>query len=447
MAGARPLNGGAITLATVSSIASFASALLLAAAPATPPASNAEDRTYKQLELFARVLSYVQNNYVERVDERQLVYGAIRGMLDTLDPHTVFMPPEVFKEMKIDTSGEFGGLGLDVVKRGEVLVVVSPVDDTPAARAGIQPGDEILAIDGESTKGMDVGRASAKMRGPAGQRVTLTLMRAGFSQPQDIVLLRDHVRIVSVEGALYGAIGWVRLKNFQERTDAALKKELDRLRAQNGGRELAGLVLDLRNNPGGLLDQAVAVSDRFLPGRLTIVTTRGRGGRNLTEEKSREAGTEPDYPMVVLVNAGSASASEIVAGALQDHGRATVLGTPTFGKGSVQTVIELEDGSGLKLTIARYYTPKGRSIQERGIEPDYLVPAEGPGREVREKDLRRHFRNPDAGVADAVRRLAAQPSWEATGKVSDPQLRTALDFVHTRERLPARSTTPAAGSR
>src|SRR5512132_2940513 len=282
-------------LATVSSIASFASALLLAAAPATPPASNAEDTTYKQLELFARVLSYVQNNYVERVDERQLVYGAIRGMLDTLDPHTVFMPPEVFKEMKIDTSGEFGGLGLDVVKRGEVLVVVSPVDDTPAARAGIQPGDEILAIDGESTKGMDVGRATAKMRGPAGQRVTLTLMRAGFSQPQDIVLLRDHVRIVSVEGALYGAIAWVRLKNFQERTDAALKKELDRLRAQNGGRQLAGLVLDLRNNPGGLLDQAVAVSDRFLPGRLTIVTTRGRGGRNLTEEKSREAGTEPDY--------------------------------------------------------------------------------------------------------------------------------------------------------
>jgi carboxyl-terminal processing protease len=414
----------------------------LAAAPA--PAPLPDDATYKQLELFARVLSYVQNNYVEKVDERQLVYGAIRGMLDTLDPHTVFMPPELFKEMKIDTSGEFGGLGLDVARRGDALVVVSPLDDTPAARAGIQPGDEILAIDGESTVGMDVARATAKMRGPAGQRVTLTLMRTGFQQPQEIVLLRDHVRIVSVQGALYGSIGWVRLKNFQERTDASLKRELDRLRTENGGRELSGLVLDLRNNPGGLLDQAVAVSDRFLPGRLTIVSTRGRAGRSLTEEKSRDPGTEPDYPMVVLVNAGSASASEVVAGALQDHGRATVLGTQTFGKGSVQTVIELEDGSGLKLTIARYYTPKGRSIQERGIEPDYLVPAEGTAKELREKDLRRHFRNPDAGTAEVAHRLPPQPVWDATQKVTDPQLRAALDYLHAHLKVPAPPAPKAA---
>ena len=415
----------------------FASLLVLslAAAPASP-APPPDDATYRQLELFARVLSYVQNNYVEKVDERQLVYGAIRGMLDTLDPHTVFMPPELFKEMKIDTSGEFGGLGLDVVKRGDALIVVSPLDDTPAARAGIQPGDEILAIDGESTLGMDVARASARMRGPAGQRVTLTLMRAGFQQPQDIVLLRDHVRIVSVQGALYGGIGWVRLKNFQERTDASLKRELDRLRTENGGRELSGLVLDLRNNPGGLLDQAVAVSDRFLPGQLTIVSTRGRAGRSLTEEKSKDPGTEPDYPMVVLVNAGSASASEVVAGALQDHGRATVLGTQTFGKGSVQTVIELEDGSGLKLTIARYYTPKGRSIQERGIEPDFEVPVEGIAHELREKDLRRHFRNPDAGTAETVRKLPPQPVWDATQKLTDLQLRAALDYLHARSKAP-----------
>ena len=263
----------------------------LVAAPAPPPSQD--DGTYKQLELFARVLSYVQNNYVEKVDERQLVYGAIRGMLETLDPHTVFMPPEIFKEMKIDTSGEFGGLGLDVVKRGDALVVVSPLDDTPAARAGIQPGDEILAIDGESTSGMDVARASARMRGPAGQRVTLSLMRAGFQQPQEIVLIRDHVRIVSVQGALYGGIGWVRLKNFQDRTDASLKRELDRLRTENGGKELSGVVLDLRNNPGGLLDQAVAVSDRFLPGRVTIVTTRGRAGRSLTEERAATRAPSP----------------------------------------------------------------------------------------------------------------------------------------------------------
>ena len=414
----------------------------LAAAPA--PAPPPDDATYKQLELFARVLSYVQNNYVEKVDERQLVYGAIRGMLETLDPHTVFMPPEVFKEMKIDTSGEFGGLGLDVARRGDALVVVSPLDDTPAARAGIQPGDEILAIDGESTVGMDAARATARMRGPAGQRVTLTLMRAGFQQPQEIVLLRDHVRIVSVQGALYGGIGWVRLKNFQERTDASLKRELDRLRTENGGRELSGLVLDLRNNPGGLLDQAVAVSDRFLPGRLTIVTTRGRAGRSLTEEKSRDPGTEPDYPMVVLVNAGSASASEVVAGALQDHGRATLLGTQTFGKGSVQTVIELEDGSGLKLTIARYYTPKGRSIQERGIEPDFLVPAEGTPKEIREKDLRHHFRNPDAGTTETMHRLPPQPAWDATQKVTDPQLRAALDYLHAHPKVAAPPAQKAA---
>src|SRR5208283_4831091 len=239
-------------------------------APAPPPAAVPEGTTYKQLELFARVLSYVQNNYVEKVDDKQLIYGAIKGMLDTLDPHTVFMPPDVYKEMKIDTSGEFGGLGLDIAKKGDLLVMVAPVDDTPAARAGVRAGDEILAIDGESTKAMDVARAAAKMRGPAGKRVTLTLMRPGFTQPQDITILRDHVRIISAEGTLYGNIGYVKLKNFQERTDSYLKRELDRLRSLNGGRELRGLVLDLRNNPGGLLDQAVAVSDRFLPGKLTI---------------------------------------------------------------------------------------------------------------------------------------------------------------------------------
>jgi len=428
-----------MSVLTVSSLLRFAAVLLCAASGpvfATPPpraAAPADEPTpYRQLELFARVLSYVQNNYVEKVEDKQLIYGAIKGMLDTLDPHTVFMPPEVFKEMKIDTAGEFGGLGLDIAKRGEVLVVVAPVDDTPAARAGVRAGDEILAIDGESTRSMDVARAAAKMRGPAGKRVTLTLMRPGFSQPQDIVILRDHVRIVSVEGSLYGDIGYVRMKNFQERTDASLKKELDRLRTLNGGRELGGVVLDLRNNPGGLLDQAVAVSDRFLPGNLTIVTTRGREGRNVTEERSHDRDTERPYPLVVLVNAGSASAAEIVAGALQDHGRALVLGTPTFGKGSVQTVIELEDGSGLKMTIARYFTPKGRSIQELGIQPDVLVAEPGDAaatRLPREKDLRRHLRNDGKGDARAPRVLAAK-DWALTASLNDPPLRLALNYLH-----------------
>jgi carboxyl-terminal processing protease len=396
------------------------------------PSAPVDSTTYKQLELFARVLSYVQNNYVEKVDDKQLIYGAIKGMLDTLDPHTVFMPPDVFKEMKIDTSGEFGGLGLDIAKKGDVLVVVTPVDDTPAARAGVRAGDEILAIDGESTRSMDVARAAAKMRGPAGKRVTLTLMRPGFVQPQDITILRDHVRIVSAEGTLYGAIGYVKLKNFQERTDAYLKRELDRLRGLNGGHELRALVLDLRNNPGGLLDQAVAVSDRFLPGKLTIVTTRGRGAHNVTEEKSHDRDTEKPYPMVALVNGGCASAAEIVAGALQDHERALIVGTPTFGKGSVQTVIELEDGSGLKLTIARYFTPKGRSIQELGIQPDVVVLDSRDAAAThmpREKDLRHHLHNEATPDARAPRVLQAK-DWAVTASLPDEQLRLALNYLH-----------------
>lgn len=421
---------------TAAALLLLSTAQALAAPPtppaAAPPSAQEEASTYKQLELFARVLSYVQNNYVEKVDDKQLIYGAIKGMLDTLDPHTVFMPPDVFKEMKIDTSGEFGGLGLDIAKKGDLLVVVAPVDDTPAARAGVRAGDEILAIDGESTKAMDVARAAAKMRGPAGKRVTLTLMRPGFTQPQDITILRDHVRIISAEGTLYGNIGYVKLKNFQERTDSYLKRELDRLRGLNGGRELRGLVLDLRNNPGGLLDQAVAVSDRFLPGKLTIVTTRGRGAHNVTEEKSHDWDTEKPYPLVVLVNGGCASAAEIVAGALQDHARALIIGTPTFGKGSVQTVIELEDGSGLKLTIARYFTPKGRSIQEYGIQPDVVVADSrdsAPAHLPREKDLRHHLRN--EGTTDArVPRVLQARDWTLTAGLNDEQLRLALNYLH-----------------
>ncbi|WP_171437433.1 S41 family peptidase [Corallococcus exercitus] len=434
-------------------------ALLLWGAPAfaqkPADAAGREESAYRQLELFARVLSYVENNYVEPVDRKTLIQGAIQGMLDTLDPHTLYMPPELFREMKIDTSGEFGGLGIEVARKGDRLVVVAPIDDTPAARAGIKAGDELLAIDGESTQGMDLGRALQKMRGPAGGRVLLTLMRAGFNAPRELAILRDHIRIVSVEGALYDGIGHVKVKNFQDRTDLSLKKELDRLRALNGGKELDGLVLDLRNNPGGLLDQAVAMSDRFLPGNLPIVSTRGRDGRNASEEKSRDRDTEKDYPLVVLVNAGSASASEIVAGALQDHGRAVIMGTQTFGKGSVQTIIELEDGSGLKLTIARYYTPKGRSIQEKGITPDFLVPEDSTGKTgsdaPREKDLRRHFK---AEPSQATSEVAAQPrtlpanlkDWAVTAKLADPQLKVALNYLHGLAPGPAsRATGSTAG--
>ncbi|WP_093517356.1 S41 family peptidase [Stigmatella erecta] len=433
---------------------SWRTALAVALWLAAPAAlADREDDTYKNLEVFARVLSYVENNYVEPVDNTRLLQGAIKGMLETLDPHTLYMPPEVFKEMKIDTSGEFGGLGIEIARKGERIIVVAPIDDTPAARAGLRAGDEILRIDEQSIQGLDLAAVLQKMRGPAGKRVLLTLMREGFSAPRDIAIIRDHIRIVSVEGALYGGIGHVKVKNFQDRTDLYLRKELDRLRGLNGGKELSGLVLDLRNNPGGLLDQSVAMSDRFLPGNLPIVSTRGRNGRNATEERSKDRDTEPNYPLVVLVNSGSASASEIVAGALQDHGRAVIMGAQTFGKGSVQTVIELEDGSGLKLTIARYYTPLGRSIQERGITPDFLIPDE-PGAKPspeapREKDLKRHFKA-EPGVAAAsgqgagARALPANLApWDVTAKLKDYPLKVALDYLHAVGGAPER---PSAGA-
>jgi carboxyl-terminal processing protease len=401
---------------------------------------SANTLSYEQLEVFARVLSYVENNYVEPVDERQLMQGAIQGMLETLDPHTVFMPPEVFKEMKIDTSGEFGGVGIELNQEGERFRVSTSIEDTPGARAGIRVGDELVAIDGERTRGSSLAEVMQRMRGPAGKRVLLTIMREGFSAPRELALIRDHVRIISVEGALYGGIAHLKVKSFQDRTDFYLRKELDRLRAQNGDKPLRGVVLDLRNNPGGLLDQAVSVSDLWLPGNLTIVSTRGRNPSQSTEERSKDRDTEPDYPLVVLVNAGSASASEIVAGALQDHGRATILGTQTFGKGSVQTVIELEDGSGLKLTVARYYTPKGRSIQEKGITPDYQV-AETTGErtakdEPREKDLERHFKaEPAAATEDSLvmkpKGFTEEPrAWDVTSKLKDHQLQVALNYLN-----------------
>ncbi len=421
------------------------------AAPAVP---NRGESTYKQLELFARVLSYVENNYVENVDQQELMYGAIKGMLDTLDPHTVFMPPDVFKEMKIDTSGEFGGLGIEIARKNDQIIVVAPIDDTPAQRAGIKSGDQILKIDDELTRQMELSRAIQKMRGPAGKKVMLTIMREGFAQPREFAIMRDHIRIASVEGAIYGGVGHVKVKNFQERTDQSLFKELERLRGLNGNRELKGLVLDLRNNPGGLLDQAVALSDRFLPGNLTIVSTRGRSGSHVNEEKSKDRDTEKPYPMVVLVNAGSASASEIVAGALQDHQRAVILGVPTFGKGSVQTVIEMEDGSGLKLTIARYYTPRGRSIQEKGITPDFVVGEQEGGAlvsrsdQVREKDLKRHFKG--EGEADETEKLKpnlpenAKP-WDVTEKLTDVQLKIALNYLNQVSTAPGKATAKAPG--
>ena len=389
---------------------------------------------YRALDVFADVLAYIENGYVEDVKERDLVYGAIEGMVGRLDPHSQFMRPEVFRALKEETSGEFDGVGLELTVKDDQLVVVSPIADAPGERAGILPGDRLLRIDGVPTRDLPLADAIRRLKGAPGSKIALEIMRVGFSSPQTLNMVRDRVRTQSVEWRILdGERGYVlvQVKTFQDRTDAALKKGLDGARAQLGG-EIRGLVLDLRNDPGGLLEQAVRVADRFLREGV-IVSTEGRGRRNVEVERARVKDTEPAYPMIVLVNRGTASASEIVAGALQDHGRAVILGTQTFGKGSVQSVIDLEDGSGLKLTVARYFTPKHRSIQELGITPDVLAPEtmaslrgeDGPG----EKDLERHFKNEAFSKSEAKTEAAAAAVARSTIAANDHQLQTALDYL------------------
>jgi carboxyl-terminal processing protease len=409
---------------------------------------------YTKLDVFSHVLSLIENNYVEPIDESKLIYGAIDGMVRTLDPHSNFMDPRAYSAFKEETDGEYGGVGLELGSRADQLVVVAPLQDSPAARAGVLPGDKVLEIDAVSTRGMREDEAKHALNGPPGTRVVLKLGREGWPEPRTFPLLRDVVRIVSVEEKLFDKkLGYVRIKSFQDRTDTYLRKSLDGLRAQAGG-ELRGLVLDLRRNPGGLVDQAVKVADRFLEGGV-IVTTKGRGGSHVEVERAHAKDTEPDYPIVTLVDDGTASASEIVAGALQDHARSVIVGTQTFGKGSVQTMIDLEDGSGLKLTIARYYTPSGRSIQELGITPDLLVKGAPTGTQqegdsIREANLPGHFKNePGAGspgqggqgglVSSHAKAPVAVPPLDFTAPAAthlqagdptdDPQLAAALEML------------------
>jgi len=413
------------------------------------PVGNAATN-YDDLSLFTNVLDLVRKSYVEPVDEHKLIQGAIRGMLAELDPHSSYLDPEAHKEMQIDTKGEFYGLGIEISKRQDGFVeVVSPIDGTPAAKAGIKPHDQIVSICPDKlpqgwtepcklTKSMTLAEAVKIMRGPRGSKITVNIFREGFDRPQPITVLRDVVKVVSVDGRLLEpGYGYVRIRAFQERTDQDLHAKLDNLRQESKG-ELHGVVLDLRDNPGGLLDQAVRVADTWLSDGL-IVYTKGRIESQRQEFRARAEGTEPDYPLVVIVNGGSASASEIVAGALQDQGRALVVGTHTFGKGSVQTVYPLEDGSGLRLTTALYYTPSGRSIQEVGISPDITVEAapqlassdsaEGPHR-IREKDLEHHFTQEEAKPE-----APARPSEEGAdtgsgeGGSGDLQLARALDVL------------------
>ncbi len=403
-------------------LAGFAAALacliLIQAASAVPRKYT----PYRKLDIFAQVLTQVENNYVEHVDDTKLIYGALQGMTRSLDPHSVFMPPEIYRQIKAETQGQFGGVGVEVELRDGWLTVVSPLEGTPAQRAGLKPGDQIRAIDGKTTEGITMYQAVKRMRGPRGATVTLTIRRPGLDKPFAVKIKREIIKIISVSSRmLRPGIGYVRLKNFQETTEPELKKALVELERKA---TLRGLVLDLRNNPGGLLDQSVRVVDLFVKAGL-IVRTKGKGGRVLDEEKAHIKGTYSGFPIVCLVNGGSASASEIVAGALQDHRRAVILGSRTFGKGSVQTIIDLEDGSGLKLTVARYYTPLGRSIQEKGIAPDILVPAVAPPtrkvKSKREQDLKGHL--PSEGKK--------KKSPEA--RLADFQLQTALDHLQAAE--------------
>ena len=361
----------------------------------------AQPDTYDDLKTFSEVLSTVQKNYVEETKSRDLIYGAIKGMLNTLDSHSSFMPPEVYKEMQVDTKGEFGGLGIQIGMKDNKLTVISPIEGTPADTAGIKAGDIILKVDGQSTANINLQEAVEKMRGPKGSKVSLTIGRENMAEPLIFTMIRETIKIQSVKSKmLEQGIGYIRLSQFQEQSSRDLEKVFRKLKEE----KIQSLILDLRNNPGGLLTSAVEVSETFLePGKL-IVSIKGKDGKK-EEYSSNGPPNQENFPMIVLVNEGSASASEIVSGALQDWGRAVIVGVQTFGKGSVQTILPLSDGSGLRLTTAKYYTPKGRSIQNVGIEPDIVVkpaPLKDPkgmsiNRQIlREKDLERHLKNETA---------------------------------------------------
>lgn len=392
---------------------------------------------YQNIEAFANVLTMVQKNYVDDVGTDQLIDGAINGMLSSLDPHSAYLTPDLYKELQVDTRGSFGGLGIEITQRNGVLTVVSPIEDTPAARAGIRSGDQIIKIDHEFTKDMTLVQAVKLMRGPEGSKITLTIRRENLPDWIDVALRREVIQIRSVKyRVLEPHYGYLRITQFQERTEHDAKNALAALDKESGG--LQGLVLDLRNNPGGLLSQAVKVSDLFIDSGL-VVYTEGRLDNQAQKFYAHKGAGTVEYPMVVLVNGGSASASEIVAGALQDHKRALVLGTQTFGKGSVQTILPLADGdAAIRLTTARYFTPNGRSIQATGITPDIIMepvvqqasasPSERPDM-IRERNLPRHLENGSGGGSESDEEGGEVLNTVPGPEMADPQLDRALELL------------------
>jgi carboxyl-terminal processing protease len=392
-------------------------------------AKAASSDTYRQLNLFGDVFERVRADYVEKPDDAKLVESAINGMLAGLDPHSSYMDPKSFRDMQVQTRGEFGGLGIEVTMEDGLVKVVAPIDDTPAAKAGVMANDIITKLDDEQVQGLTLNQAVEKMRGPVNTKIKLTIMRKGQDKPIEVSIVRDVIRVKSVRSHSEGDdIGYIRITQFNEQTTDGLKKAISDLTNQLGAEKIKGFVIDLRNNPGGLLDQAISVSDAFLE-KGEIVSTRGRNAEETQRFNARPGDLTKGKPVIVLINGGSASASEIVAGALQDHKRATLVGTRSFGKGSVQTIIPLGAGNGaLRLTTARYFTPSGRSIQAKGITPDIEVLQDVPD------DLK--ARTDTKGEASLRGHLKAEGTEESGSQSYVPQeekddkaLKEALDLL------------------
>ena len=393
-------------------------------------ASAIDEDTYKNLKMFNEVLDMVEKNYVEEVEPKTIIQGAIKGMIKSLDPHSTFMTADMYRELQVETKGSFGGIGIVITIQKDFLTVVSPIEDTPAFLAGVKAGDRIIKINGKSTEGITIMEAVKKLRGPKNTNVTITVLHKGSTQPEDIVITRAIIKIKSVKYKTYDDIGYIRILAFQGKTADDLKNVIQDINKKKV--PLKGLILDLRNNPGGLLDQAVKISDIFIKSGV-IVSTKGR--IKSVEEKytAKDDGNELVIPMIVLVNEGTASAAEIVSGALQDNGRAIILGTQTFGKGSVQTVIPLKNGAALKLTTAKYYTPKGKSIQAEGIIPDIVVEHIKPSDEkkpvgisVREKDLKGHIK----GINEKSKEVEDILTKKVPDDLKkDNQLKSAIDLL------------------
>ena len=412
----------------------FVCGMLVAGVLAVPALTTAESRNkddvYRQLGLFGDIFQRVRESYVDEVDDKKLIESAINGMLSSLDPHSSYLNSDNFSDMQVQTKGKFGGLGIEITMENGLVKIVSPIDETPAARAGLQPEDLIVAVDKQPIMGMTLSDAVDLLRGEVGSSVTVTVKR-GAKEPFDISLTRDTIKIRSVRAKVFDEIGYLRITTFSEQTSPGLNKEVEKMFTEHGDR-LKGFVLDLRNNPGGLLNQAIEVSDAFLD-RGEIVSTRGREDQDISRAFAREGDIARGLPIVVLINSGSASASEIVAGALKDHQRAVLMGTRSFGKGSVQSVIPVSGRSAMRLTTARYYTPAGISIQAKGITPDVEVELARietlDGGTMREENLRGALDKSTTNGTKGATTKDGKDTATADQSEIDYQLARALDLI------------------